>query len=74
MSNELREEIVEELEDVKFGATNSTLFKPFVKCWRALVRECQPLFDFHDKYIMRILPIVLVVGTALVVGWVYLRR
>lgn len=73
MTNELRE-IVDELEDIEFGIASFKLFKPVIACWRAFVRACQPLFDFHDKYIIYILWAVLLGGTALTVGWVYWGR
>lgn len=74
MGNELRDEVVDEIYDFENEISEFKIFKPIKTAWRALVKACQPIFEFHDKYILYVLNAILFGGTFLVVLYVYLRR
>lgn len=73
-SSELREEIVDEVREYEHDFATFKVFKPFVAAWQKLNKFCQPVMEFHDKYIMYVLWATLLGGTALVVLSVYMRR
>jgi hypothetical protein len=73
-SKEVREEVIDDIHMYEDEFAAFKIFKPIKIAWRKFVKALQPVFEFHDKYIIYVLNVVLLVGTALVVGYVYMRR
>jgi len=69
-NHNLRAELVEEVDEFQAGLKEFAIFKAIRKGWAKLTKWCQPLFRFHDKYIMYVLWAILLVGTACVVAYV----
>jgi hypothetical protein len=69
-----RDELMDDVDGFKDEMTGLKIFKPIVAAWHKFIALCEPISRFHDEYCIYVWNAVLVVGVALAVGYVYLRR